>query len=107
MAASVRKRCSGNTKEIYRTPMPKCYFNKIVKQFCNFIEIASLHRCYPVNLLHIFRAPFYKNASVRAASEFGNIHRKRPVLESLFNKVACLNIVNFFKKNRTPPENCF
>ena len=38
-------------QEIYgRTPMPKC-------------EITILHGCSPVNLLHIFRAPFPKNTS--------------------------------------------
>ena len=29
----------------------------------NFIEIAFRHRCSPVNLLHNFRTPFYKNTS--------------------------------------------
>ena len=28
-----------------------------------FFEIALRHRCFPVNLLHIFRAPFLKNTS--------------------------------------------
>ena len=32
-----------------------------IKQLCNFIEIALQHGCSPVNLLHIFRRPFYKN----------------------------------------------
>ena len=27
----------------------------------NFIEITLRHDCSPINLLHIFRAPFYKN----------------------------------------------
>ena len=36
--------------------MPKCDFNK-------FIEIALRHGCSPVNLLHIFRAPFPRNIS--------------------------------------------
>ena len=31
----------------------------------NFIEIALWHGCSPVNLLHIFRAPFSKNTSGR------------------------------------------
>ena len=34
-----------------------------IKLQSNFIEIALLHGCSPVNLLHIFRAPFYKNTS--------------------------------------------
>ena len=33
--------------------MPKYDFNKVV-----------LHECSPINLLHIFRAPFLKNTSV-------------------------------------------
>ena len=32
---------------------------------CNFIEIALLHGCSPVYLLHIFWTPFSKNTSGR------------------------------------------
>ena len=32
-----------------------------IKLLCNFIEIALQHGCSSVNLLHIFRTPFYKN----------------------------------------------
>ena len=35
--------------------MPKCGLKS------NFIEIALRHGCSPVNLLHTFRTPFYKN----------------------------------------------
>ena len=28
----------------------------------NFIEITLSHGCFPVNFLHIFRTPFYKNS---------------------------------------------
>ena len=38
--------------------MPKCDFNKVVLQRS---EIAFQHGCFPLNLLHIFRTPFYKN----------------------------------------------
>ena len=31
-----------------------------IKLLCNFIEIALRHGCSHVNLLHIFRTPFYK-----------------------------------------------
>ena len=34
-----------------------------VKLQSNFIEIAPRHGCSPVNLLHIFRTPFFKNTS--------------------------------------------
>ena len=37
--------------------MPKCYFNS------NFTEITLRHGCSPVNMLHIFRTPFFKNTS--------------------------------------------
>ena len=41
--------------------MPKCDFS--LKLQSNFIEIALRYGCSPVNLLHIFRAPFLKNTS--------------------------------------------
>ena len=45
------KRCAENMQQIYwRTPIPKCDFNKVAKNWCS-----------PVNLLHIFRTPFRKN----------------------------------------------
>ena len=34
-----------------------------IKLPSNFIEIALPHKYLPVNLLHIFRTPFYKNNS--------------------------------------------
>ena len=37
--------------------MPKCDFK------LNIIEITLWYGCFPVNLLHIFRTPFLKNAS--------------------------------------------
>ena len=59
-----RKRCSENMQQIYRRiPIPKCDFNKVALQLCNFIEIALRHGCSPVNLLHVFRTPFLKNIS--------------------------------------------
>ena len=39
--------------------MPKCEFTLVF----NFIEITLRRGCSRVNLLHIFRAPFPKNAS--------------------------------------------
>ena len=43
-----------------KTRMPKCNFNKLL---CNFIEVPLRHGCSPVNLLHNFRKPFFKNTS--------------------------------------------
>ena len=42
----------------------KCHtiFDHVLKQ-SNFIVIPLQHECSPVNLLHIFRAPFPKNTS--------------------------------------------
>ena len=34
-----------------------------IKLLSNFIEIALRHECSPVNFLHIFRTPFFKNTS--------------------------------------------
>ena len=39
--------------------MPKCDFNKVAK--ATYLKFR--HECSPVNLLHIFRAPFSKNIS--------------------------------------------
>ena len=33
----------------------------LIKLLCNFIEVTLWHGCPPVNLLYIFRTPFYKN----------------------------------------------
>ena len=37
----------------------------LIKLQSNFIEITLRHGCFPVNLLHVFRTPFLKNASGR------------------------------------------
>ena len=36
-----------------------------IELLCNLIEIAPRHGCSPVNLLHIFKAPFSRNNSGR------------------------------------------
>ena len=41
-------------------PMLKCGFDKVALQ-SSFVEITLWHGCSPVNLVHIFRTPFYKN----------------------------------------------
>ena len=56
----LRKRCSENVQQIYRrASMSKCDFSKVALQF--FFEIRLWYGCSPVNLLHIFKTPFYKN----------------------------------------------
>ena len=46
----------------------------LIKSLCSFIEIALLYGCLPVNLLHIFRAPFLKNITGWLLLK-GRIHR--------------------------------
>ena len=85
------KRCSENMQQIYmRTTMPTCDFNKVAS---NFIEVTLRHGCYLVNLLHIFRAPFYKNAYGGAASV---INKKSFVMS--INDVLGI-VYSFLKKN--------
>ena len=60
----LREKCSEN---IYRTPIPKCDFDKVANQ------ITFWHGCSPVNLLHISKTPFDNIYGGRgAASESSN-----------------------------------
>ena len=53
------KRCSENMQIFYRrTPKPNVISTKLQN-----IEIIDRHGSYSVNLLHIFRAPFYNRNS--------------------------------------------
>ena len=52
----VLKICSKFTEHPCRSVFSK-------KLLCNFIEITLQYGCSSVNLLHIFRKPFYKNNS--------------------------------------------
>ena len=45
-----------------------------IKLQSNFIEIALRHGCFPVNLLHIFRAPFLQNTSGWLVLYNDNVH---------------------------------
>ena len=78
-----RKRCSSAVKEFQdRNSLPEVFLEKGVVKICskftgehpcqsvisiklqsNFIKITLCHGCLPVNLLYIFRTPFYKNTS--------------------------------------------
>ena len=74
-----RKRCSENVQLIYRKY--PCRSMISVQLLCYSIEIALQHGCSLVNLLHIFRTPFYKNTYDGVVSylqqlpflKFGNI----------------------------------
>ena len=71
--------------------MSKCDFNKAA---CNFIETTFQHGCFPINLLHIFRAPFYNNTSgglllnlkrlERPFISFCSIHQVEIVAKSIY-----------------------
>ena len=55
---------------------------------CKFIEIARWHGCSPVNLLHIFRTPFYNNTYGKLLQLLPNIGLTNNIFESsdfLFN----------------------
>ena len=61
---------------------------------CNFIEIALWHGCSsPINLLHIFRTPFYKNTyggllpKIRLISQPLNAVTEILVLEQVVNEI--------------------
>ena len=55
----LRKRCREHIQQFYRrTSMPECGFNKVAFQLYGNLW----HWCSSVNLLHIFRNLFYKNA---------------------------------------------
>ena len=57
---------------------------------CHFIGITLRHGCSPVNLQHIFRTPFPKNASewLLLKSELKNLLR----LSNNFFKMVCFQI---------------
>ena len=54
------KRCSGNMEICSKfTGEDPCQSAISINLQNNFIEITLRHGCSPVNLLHIFRTPFY------------------------------------------------
>ena len=67
--------------------MLKCGFNKV--------EIALRHRCFPVNLLHIFRTPIPKNTiegcfwSEKNISYFANYQNFAIIIFIYFLSVDC------------------
>ena len=86
----LRKMCPENMQQIYsRTTMPRCGFNKVAKQ-SNFIEIKLRQGCLPVNLLHLFRKPLYKNTSGWLLLYFGFWRCQ--------NKIKCIDRVSCLQK---------
>ena len=71
------KRCSENMHKFTREH--PCRKVISIKLLCYFIEIALWHECSPVNLLHIFRAPFPKNTSGRLPLKFPKIFKKEAI----------------------------
>ena len=70
------KRCYQNMQQIYwRTPIPKCDFNKVAKH-------TSLGVFSAVNLLHSFRTPFSKNT-------YGGLLLNTPILKRY--KISCFH----------------
>ena len=55
------KRCYENISKF--TEEHSCRSVISIKLLSSFVEIALQHECSPVNLLHVFRTPFYKSTS--------------------------------------------
>ena len=86
-----------------------------IELLCNFTKIALRHECSPVNLLHIFRTPFYKSTyggmllyfqpichcfSFKAPSESKQISVKLKTFEEIyFLSTITLKVNPFWKTN--------
>ena len=97
------KRCSENMQQIcWRTPMPKCDFNKVQR---NFIEITLRHGYSPVNLLHIFRTVMdscrdVSNVRNCSASQVQNFADRRSVQNWLWmNCTKLADLLRSFNMN--------
>ena len=89
----VMKTCSKFTGE------NPCQSAISIKLQSNFIEIALWHGCSPVNLLHIFRTSFLKNASGWLLLKFISFtndwwqanHSRHPLLDEIFVRMDVEN----------------
>ena len=52
-----------------------------VTLLCSFIKVAYRHRCSPINLLYIFRAPVLKNISGWLLLKFSEVQLVKSYLE--------------------------
>ena len=73
-----------------------------IKMQSNFIEITLRHRCYPVNLLHIFRACFPEYTSGRLLLKLYNVTPKF----LLFLVFSCYNRHCLKIYSKAPIEEC-
>ena len=86
------KRCSENMQQIYRKTAIPSDLNKVAKQLyliklqSNFIEITLRHGYSPLNLLHIFRTSFTRNASEWMLLDFIVLYYQ--LLQIFFNKAT-------------------
>ena len=91
-STGVIKRRSENMQQIYRrTAMPKCDFSKVA---FNLIEITLRHGYSSVNLLHIFRTPFPKNACRGLLLELPEIEFFKAAISSSSNTAMQFLYVN-------------
>ena len=80
-----------------------------IKLQSNFIEIALRHRCFSVNLLHVFRIHFLKNSSGRLlltcgrfnSSHYGETDRHLKVWSAKYNGISPFT----FRKVKPSKEN--
>ena len=77
LGKDVLKICSKFTGE------HSCWSAISIKLLSNFIKIAIRHECSPVNLMHIFRTPFYKNSC-------GGLHASESVIMTSGKKIEIL-----------------
>ena len=75
-----------------------------IKLLCNVIEITLQHRCSPVNLLHIFRAPFpkytylWRASSVSFYDDWHSIFFQESLTKSLLVNESSFSVVCVNKK---------
>ena len=69
----------------------------------NFIEITLRHGCSPVNLLHIFRTPFFKTTSGWLLLDLLPLHSTKGVFLKIFKNFAGYFFSEYLKKSNFLP----
>ena len=99
---SSHRRCS--VKKVFltfrkfdrKTPVLESLLNKVAGlEACNIIKKRLQHRYFPVKFAKFLRTPFWR---ISANDGFYSFLLTAPVLESLLNKFAILQICKFIKK---------